>query len=137
MKTKFLALAAVLGGSMLLSMPMLAHHGYAAYDMTTTKTLKGTITNFTMANPHSQISFDVKDATGNVEHWAVETGSPVRGMKAGGFESDSLKPGDEVTINLHPGKNGGNVGVFINVTLPDGRILPLAQPGGDKSQPGN
>jgi Family of unknown function (DUF6152) len=137
MKVKTLALFAMLGACLIVSAPMFAHHGYAAYDMTTTKTFKGTITSYTMANPHTQITFDVKDASGNVDHWAVETGAPVRGMKAGGFDAETLKPGDQVTINLHPGKNGGNVGVFINVTLPDGRVLPKAQAGGDTAQPAN
>ena len=65
----------MLAGLLLFSTPILAHHGYAAYDMTANRSMKGTITNFTMANPHSQISFDVKDASGNVEHRTVETGA--------------------------------------------------------------
>ena len=132
MKTKQIALFAVLAGLLMVSTPILAHHGYAAYDMTATKSLKGTITEFSMANPHSHISFDVKDASGNVEHWVVETGAPLRGMKAGGFDFDSLKPGDVVTINFHPGKSTGHIGAMISVEFPDGRVLPRKQaPGGD------
>jgi hypothetical protein len=127
MKTQQVAVIAVLAGLLLFSTPILAHHGYAAYDMTANRSMKGTITNFTMANPHSQISFDVKDASGNVEHWTVEPGAPVRGMKAGGFDFDSLKPGDMVTINFHPGKGTVHVGVLSSVEFPDGRVLPHRQ----------
>jgi hypothetical protein len=131
MKTKQIALFAVLSGLLLSSIPAMAHHGYAAYDMTTSLSLKATITNFTMANPHSQISFDVKGANGTIEHWVVETGAPLRGMKAGGFDFDSLKPGDVVTINLHPGKNAAHVGAMISVEFPDGRVLPRKQTPGE------
>jgi hypothetical protein len=61
----------------------------------------------------------------------VETGAPLRGMKAGGFDFDSLKPGDVVTINLHPGKNAAHVGAMISVEFPDGRVLPRKQTPGE------
>jgi prepilin-type processing-associated H-X9-DG protein len=136
MKTK---LSTFLAGAISLAMvsaPARAHHGYAAYEMNTNMSLKGTITNFAMANPHSQISFDVKGASGELEHWAVETGAPVRGMKAGGWSSDSLKPGDVVTVNFHPAKTGIHAGVLMNVVWSDGHVLPQRNAGGD-SQPGN
>jgi hypothetical protein len=133
MRTKGLFPAIIFAGALLSAAPMLAHHGYAAYDMISTRTVKATITNYALANPHTQISFDAKDASGNVEHWAVETGLPVRGMRAAGFTSDSLKPGDEVTINFHPAKEAIHAGVLINVAWPDGHILPAPEkPAGDQ-----
>ena len=111
---------------LIFSVPIFAHHGYAAYDMTTSMTLKGTVTSYELANPHSSIAFDVKDASGNVVHWIVETGLPVRGMRATGFTSDTLKPGDEITITFNPGKEADrHIGVFKAVTLSDGRVYPL------------
>jgi hypothetical protein len=108
------------------SASMFAHHGYAAYDMTTSMTMKGTVTSYELANPHSSIAFDVKDASGNVVHWIVETGLPVRGMRASGFASDTLKPGDEITITFNPGKEADkHIGVFKAVTLSDGRVFPV------------
>jgi len=44
--------------------PAWAHHGYAAYDETTIVSLKGTVTDYELANPHSTMSFDVKDDHG-------------------------------------------------------------------------
>jgi len=123
MKRKHIVSLALLAGLLISSTPLLAHHGYAAYDMTTTRTLKGTITNFNMANPHSQIAFDVKDDKGNVEHWVVECAPPVRSMKQIGFDYDTLKPGDVATITFNPGKNTAHVGVMFSVELPDGRVI--------------
>ncbi len=131
---RFLMLAGVLC-LLMASAPMFAHHGYAAYDMTTTVTLKGTVTSFELANPHSSIAFDAKDDSGNVVHWVVETGSPVRGMRAGGFTSDTLKPGDPITITFNPGKEADkHIGVFKSVQLSDGKVYPIAQPAGGAGQ---
>jgi hypothetical protein len=92
--------------------------------MTQKKTLKGTITNYEMANPHSRISFDVKDDKGNVQSWVVECAPPIRVFKAQGFDYDTFKPGDVVTVTFNPGKDGANVGVLVNVQFPDGHVLP-------------
>jgi hypothetical protein len=135
MKTKFIITAILSAAVLTASAPIFAHHGYAAYDMINARSVKGTITSYALANPHTQISFDVKDAGGNVEHWAVETGLPVRGMRAVGFTSDSLKPGDEVTINFHPAKESIHAGVLINVVWPDGHVLPAPEkPAGDQAK---
>ncbi len=84
-----------------------AHHGYAAYDMTKTVTVTGTVVEMTMANPHSSLTFDVKDEKGN-------------------WTRDTLKPGDGVTISLHPAKNGAHVGVLVGkITYADGRPLSV------------
>jgi len=111
-----------LGGVLLLATQVLAHHGYAAYDMQTTLSVKATIVSLLMENPHSSIAFDVKDANGNVEHWFSESGNP-RGMRADGYTPENLKPGDQVTIYYHPSRSGVHVVVLTKVEFPDGRVL--------------
>jgi hypothetical protein len=129
----------VLAGLCVVCTPGFAHHGYAAYDMLTTKVVKGTVTTFIMANPHSQINMDVKDATsGAVDHWVVEDAATVRGMRAGGFQFDTLKAGDEVTVDYHPAKGSVHAGLLIKIKLPDGRVLPQGQPGvNERAEPAN
>jgi uncharacterized protein DUF6152 len=129
----------VLAGLCALATPSFAHHGYAAYDMLTTKVVTGTITTFIMANPHSQINMDVKDpVTGAVDHWVVEDAATVRGMRAGGFTEDTLKAGDEVTVDYHPAKGSVHAGLLIHIKLPDGRVLPRSQPGAsEQAAPAN
>jgi len=102
-----------------------AHHGYAAYDMTKTVTVTGTVVEMTMANPHSSLTFDVKDEKGNLDHWAIEFGT-LRALLSEGWTRDTLKPGDGVTISLHPAKNGAHVGVLVGkITYADGRPLSV------------
>src|SRR5690348_13374031 len=118
--------------SLSFSAAALAHHGYSAYDMTVVKSAKATITSFEMANPHSSITCDIANESGEVEHWVIETGAPMRGMRAGGFTTDTLKPGDVVTISFYAAKNGSRVGAFSKVVLADGRVLPVRN--GDQGQ---
>jgi hypothetical protein len=101
-----------------------AHHGTGLYYGKGTITLKGTITEFAFVNPHSQIYFDVKGDNGETQHWAAECVSPGKLARAG-FKRDTLKPGDQVTITMHPGKSGETVGNFVKIILPDGKELPL------------
>jgi hypothetical protein len=124
MKTKPLAFLSALACFLLYSSPLPAHHGYAAYDMQLTKSMKATITSFTIMNPHSQMTADVKDANGNIEHWVIEGGVPPKGLHVSGWERDSLKAGDEVTIYYHPVKGEGHAGLFIKLVFPDGHVLP-------------
>lgn len=102
--------------------PVSAHHGYAAYDETKTLSLKGTITNYDLSNPHSTISFDVTDEHGNVESWIAEAGN-IRLLKEEGWGIDTIKPGDKVTIYFHPAKNGSHSVNLEKIELPDGRSL--------------
>src|SRR5580765_6091733 len=129
MKVRTATVCAILLGLLMASAPAFAHHGYAAYDMTKTVTLRGTITAYKMANPHSTITFDVK-GKGKIEHWSAEFGY-VRAMKAAGWTTESLKPGDEVIVDVHPAKNGSYVSTLQRISLLDGRILRMGGGGGE------
>ena len=102
-----------------------AHHGYAAYDLTKTVTISGTVTELSLANPHSSVTFDVKSEKGEVSRWAVEFGT-LRNLLSQGWTRDTLKPGDGIMLALHPAKNGAHVGVLVGkITYVDGRPLPV------------
>ena len=57
-----------------------------------------------------------------VERWGVEMGSP-NSMVKGGWKSNIIKAGDKVTVAVHPLKSGEHGGIFMSITLPDGRRL--------------
>ena len=89
----------------------IAHHGTnISYDQTRTVTLTGVVTEFRLANPHSQLYFDVTDETGTLVHWAGELNSPGI-LRRIGWTPNVMEPGDEVTLSLHPSKAGTPVGV--------------------------
>jgi len=123
-KTSLAASFAAVLGLLLCSIPLLAHHGTAAYDYTKTLNVKATITSFKWANPHCQIEFDVKNDAGSTEHWNIEAFNPAMLRREGwNLGRDSLKPGDEVTISLHPAKNGQKIGILDEVVLANGQVL--------------
>lgn len=99
-----------------------AHHGGAEYDMKTTITVEGTVTDFRFINPHVQILFDTKDEKGNVVHWSCEGPDPAMLVRVG-WTRETMKPGDHVTFIAHPAKSGAKVIMLQKLTLADGREM--------------
>ena len=99
-----------------------AHHSPVLFDRTVSKTLVGTVVEFTWTNPHSSILLDVPNGSGGTERWGVELGSP-QSMARTGWRSSILKPGDKVTVVVNPLKSGEPAGIFVSMTLADGRKL--------------
>ena len=125
MKGKFLAVSALMLSALVLSGPLFAHHGNAAFDAGKKVTLKGTVTEWVWANPHCWLKFDVKDDSGNPVHWVAETNN-APDMIERGWSKHSFKPGDEITVTVEPVKNGNPVGRVLEVVLPNGQTLGMA-----------
>ena len=104
--------------------PLFAHHGSNNYDTSRTVSLKGTVTQFVWANPHSQLYFDAKDEKGNVEHWGAEMQHP-RALATAGFTKDIMKPGDSITIAGAPARSGAPRMFMHQIILSDGKKLPV------------
>jgi len=122
-----LAVSIVAVGVLLVSVPLLAHHGAAALDTGKEMTLKGTVTEWIWSNPHCFLQFDAKDNTGKVRNWAVETQNPTA-MTQRGWSRTLFKAGDEVTATFEPVKNGAPIGRLLTVVLPNGQKLVAAPP---------
>jgi hypothetical protein len=112
---------------LLVSVPLLAHHGAAALDTGKEITLKGTVTEWIWSNPHCFLQFDAKDDSGTVRNWAVETQNPTA-MTQRGFSRTLFKAGDEVTVVIEPVKNGQPIGRLLTVLLANGQKLVAAPP---------
>lgn len=98
--------------------PALAHHSFAAFDLSQEKTITGTIADFQWTNPHTFVWIDVPTAGGGTEKWGIEGMSP-NFLERRGWSKNTLHPGDKVTVTFHPTKFGHG-GSFVRVTLPDG-----------------
>ena len=104
-----------------LAVPVAAHHSAAAYIDTSIDITGATITNVVWANPHTIISFDVKDGE-RAGSWNAEAGSPSAQTRMG-WNRNSLRPGDQVTVTLFPARNGARVGRLSHVIFADGKEL--------------
>jgi hypothetical protein len=132
MKRKALAML-VLGGLLVVSGPVWAHHGSSAYSNKLTVLKDATVTRFQWGNPHSIVMFDVTDAQGKVEHWAAEAGSP-SALSLIGWSKGAIQPGDKITVYMFQAKSGNPVGRLNKVVLSDGTELRDSQLGAAKSK---
>lgn len=129
-KSKLYLLA--LGGALLASMPVMAHHSFAAeYDRDKVIKVTGVVTKFDLSNPHSWIYVDVKDANGAVVNWAFETGAAGQLYKRG-LRKNTLQPGMMITITGYGAKDNSNTADAQQVTMPDGTVMTL----GTETNPG-
>jgi Family of unknown function (DUF6152) len=113
--------------------PMFAHHGGSDYDIQHPVTLKGTVTEFYWSNPHCQVFLDVKDGSGKVVNWTIETLAPAV-LKRAGWSRETLHTGNQISITFVPSKKGTPVGMLRRVVLPDGSELTGGSLGEQPSQ---
>ena len=128
MKTRLVVLLGVAAGVSLGSLPLFAHHSLSRFDREHPSTLKGMVVEFNWMNPHSRVLLDVKDDKGNIARWALETSPPIRLLRVG-WNAESLKPGDQVTVTVYPAKDGSKIAEPRDFVFPDGRKLGPAMSG--------
>ena len=125
---KVLVAAAI---SALVTATLLAHHSVPGqFDMSKPITLKGVISKVDWINPHIYVHLDVKEANGTTNTWALAT-LPTAMMRRAGLTKKTLqgKPGEEVTINAVPARDGSKHLAWINkITYADGHsFAPTGQ----------
>jgi len=106
-----------------------AHHSFAAvYNMQEQITVKGTIVEVRLTNPHSWFYLDVKNDAGDVERWAFEAGTP-SGMIRNGYKASVIKQGAEVTITgFHARDPAQHMGMLRQLVMADGTVFGLFGP---------
>jgi Family of unknown function (DUF6152) len=105
----------------------LAHHTFAAYDLSTMITLTGTLTKVDWRNPHVELFLNVTNNEGQAETWTIETNAPRffvnRSVTKSDFE-DAI--GKSLTIMTARARDGSLSGLLARITMPTGKTLMLA-----------
>jgi Family of unknown function (DUF6152) len=118
-RIKAIFAAILVAAGVAASLPAFAHHSFAVYDRTKTLTLKGTIKNFQWTNPHCVVWVLVQpEGGGEPQEWSIETTSPGV-LTRGGWTRNSIKPGDRVSVEFNPLRDGSHGGGLNSVTLLD------------------
>jgi len=118
-KVRLLTCAALLS---LLAGQALAHHSFAMFDPEKLITQAGTVKEFEWTNPHVWLHITAPDASGKTVEWSFEM-QAVAQATSGGWKADTVRPGDKVSVEFHPLKDGSRGGELVAATLPDGRRL--------------
>ena len=118
------------GALMALSAAVGAHHSFAMYDQTTTKTMTGKLTRYIPGANHAQLIFQLLDEAGKPAMkdgkpvtWGVETGSATA-MARQGVSPDTFPEGTILTVRLYPLRDGRNFGALAGMLVSCGTALP-------------
>ena len=114
-----------------------AHHSFSgAFDITRRSTLTGTLSKIDWVNPHVYLYLDVKDDTGKVTTWALES-LPTNHLRSAGLTRNDMwnkaSEGEVVTVHIYQSKDVDNhrAGWLIRITYADGHFFHLS---GDPSE---
>jgi hypothetical protein len=135
MKHKMTAIVLMIFSSCFVSAGVFAHHGASRWDTSEWGTIAGMVKEFDWQNPHPLLLLDVKNNKGAVETWAMEFHPPNVMSRGVGWNHNTFKPGDFVTIYGHPEKksisvaNGMKSLRSVKVTMPGGQVVSVDPPG--------
>ena len=106
--------------------PAAAHHSYAVIDNSRALKVTATVAKLEWVNPHIFLWAYVADVSqeSGYQLYAFETGSITMMTKAGWTRDDTVKVGEEVTIEYLPLRNGKPGGSLGTLTHADGSVTP-------------
>ena len=122
-------------GSVAFASTASAHHSGAAYDMTRSVTIEGTVTALLWKNPHIYMTVETKDSGGALRFHEIEvmSVSQARGL---GLRREAISPGARVVVHASPSRRGSREMAFgIAVTTSDGTEMPLSSYAGFSALP--
>jgi len=103
-----------------------AHHSFAMFDAKQSLTLHGVVKEFRWTNPHVFIQLLANGDAGVAGgEWSIELTSPEHLVRAG-WKPGTLKSGDQVTIVIHPIRDGSMGGQFVSGIAADGTPIGIA-----------
>jgi len=120
-RARFVAPAILTALALVIGRTAAAHHSYAMFDASRKIMLHGTVRELQWTNPHCFLQVLVPTAGDPVE-WSVQMDSPQTVYREG-WRPGTLKPGDRISLVIHPTKDGSHSGRYVSGTGPDGKAL--------------
>ena len=130
--TKWTMRCVVLGGLLLASASLQAHHSLAGvYALGKEAKVSGAFKAFRLVNPHSSMKLDVKNPDGSITEWSFVGGSvtALARLGIGKTGPNALKPGDPITVTCVPAADGKSpIGLLSAITYADGHEVRFRSP---------
>jgi len=103
-----------------------AHHSFAVFfDPSRNVSVTGKVKAFRFTNPHGLVVLEVTDAQGHVREWRAETNAPAVLVRRG-WTRDAIKPGETITIEGWPSRDGKPYIRLSRALRPDGSLVGSA-----------
>jgi hypothetical protein len=119
MLIRFLTLVIIV----LLSPTTFAHHSDAGIDENSIVTLKGKVVKFSWRQPHVYLYVEIMD-NGKPVKWDIQLAA-INVLSRTGWSSDSLRPGDSVSVKVNPAENGRSYGKLVDIERSDGSSVTV------------
>jgi len=110
------------GLAFLLASPAFAHHSFAMFDYNKDVTVVGEVKELQWTNPHIHLLVNVPDPKGGVVEWEIEGGTPSN-LRRTGWARDVVKPGEKISVVIHPLKNGKSGCLLVRANRGDGTTI--------------
>jgi hypothetical protein len=118
----------LLASALMTAAPVAAHHSFAVHFVADKLvTVTGRVDEFSFRNPHGVVMLSAAGEGGGAEVWKIETNSP-NILRRRGWSETSIKPGDVVTIEGYPARDGSHFMRVYRVKYADGRELVGQRP---------
>lgn len=107
--------------------PLAAHHSFAMFDPSKPMHFEATVKTLQWTAPHAILWVEA-GRVGKYEPglWSLELPTSPGNLSKMGWSRTSLKPGDKVTVDLNPIRDGRRAGQFKKVTiLATGKVLTV------------
>lgn len=122
MRRSLIVLLLLLLPQVLLPVSSSAHHGLANFNLNVDITVRGTITDIAMVNPHSWVYLDVTNDDNSTTNWKCELrGGTV--LRRSGWTKDLFITGSRVTITGSPDRFEENTCYTGTITFANGLSL--------------
>ena len=129
MMKRTLGLVALVGGLLMASGLLQAHHSLAGvYDMKAEKEVTGTVEKVQFVNPHGSLTISATNPDGTETEWTFTLGSAtaLAGKQVGKIGPNALHTGDKITVKCIPAKDGHPLGFLKSITYPDGHVIVVS-----------
>lgn len=123
-RTRLVGFGVATAASLLVTATVAAHHSQSQFEPELTVSVEGTLTKASWSNPHTLFVLQGKKVGSSdaAQEWTVEGPTP-RQLETKGWGRTVSKPGDKLTFEGRPRRDGQPELLLLSVTLADGKTI--------------